>query len=50
MSRIAQTWQNRRTRAKGRRDIQKAINSAGTPGMRAELIAIASRTGSGVYR
>ena len=49
MSSLAQKWQNRRASSKGRRDLQRAINEAGSPTMRAELLAIAARN-SGLLR
>lgn len=46
MSTLAQKWQTRRASSKGRRDLQRAINEAGSPTMRAELLAIAARNPS----
>lgn len=44
MSAFAQHWQARRSAAKSRRELQKAIMTSPAETVRLELVAIASRT------
>lgn len=50
MPSIAQKWQARRKVARSRRELQRAIDTAGSPTMRNELIAIAARQHGDILR
>lgn len=48
MSRLAESFRNRRRTARDRRTIERAISNAATPAMRDELIMVAQRPITGI--